>query len=220
MPGAACLGWRAASAIPHCYPRAGGLRTPSQPHSHPVPSLWGLRGYSGWPLILRGLRSHSPPLSPDVWAPVHVCACVNAELWIGPLPEPQACPCGWSPQPAHPEESPRCSSALRAPGPDHPPLPRLVQLGLQLPHFNLQPRAFTGRLVQHPPGVSQLRLVQGLDATHLGRQGGAGAVGTQACPLSTLCLKHNKGSWAVSGGTRPCARLNLARMTRAGHRKA
>lgn len=48
-----------------------------------------------------------------------------------------------------------------------PPLGGLLQVGPQLAHFDLQAGTVPGRLVQHPAGVGQLRLVQCLDAAHL-----------------------------------------------------
>ncbi|KAK2086972.1 hypothetical protein P7K49_032879 [Saguinus oedipus] len=51
------------------------------------------------------------------------------------------------------------------------PLVDLVQLCPQLPYLYLQPGALSSCLIQDSAGVSQLRLVQRLDATHLGRHG-------------------------------------------------
>ena len=87
----------------------------------------------------------------------------------------------------------------------HLPLVRLLQLGPQFPQFDLQPGPLPRRLIQHPAGISQLRLVQRLDAAHLRGAGGpaqgeppsppaAGAPGLDTapsdagtCPASPTC---------------------------------
>lgn len=73
--------------------------------------------------------------------------------------------------PAHPPPStPWCQDQGDVvPSHDHSPLVDLVQLCPQLPNLYLQPGALSSCLIQDSPGVGQLRLVQRLDATHLGR---------------------------------------------------
>lgn len=78
-----------------------------------------------------------------------------------------------------------------------PPLGGLLQVGPQLAHFNLQAGTVPGRLIQHPAGVGQLRLVQCLDAAHLWGQR------AEVKPSSPPTQCHSP-AWAPPAGP-PCS---------------
>lgn len=91
-----------------------------------------------------------------------------------------------------PPTTPRVTTPASCPVRRHtataPPLGGLLQVGPQLAHFNLQAGAVPGRLVQHPAGIGQLRLVQCLDAAHLRGQPGRGEAlfPTNTVPLTCM----------------------------------